>query len=122
MEYKSLCGVLKQLQEEGALRGVEAKGGAATMCNTTTATKTSIRQLWRTTTEKTGPLENRALLACDKCVMCLLHKHVAAYGRWDFHFCSLEVQPWGLSRHINVLCTLDVKFLFCASGFQEIAT
>lgn len=45
MEHKSLCGVLKQLQGEGALRGVEAKGGAATMCSVITVTKTCIKQL-----------------------------------------------------------------------------
>ena len=68
MEHKSVCGVLKQLQEEGALRGAEAKGVAATMCSVTTATKTCIRQLWQTITERTGPLGNRALLACNICV------------------------------------------------------
>ena len=81
MDHKSPCGVLKQLQEEGALRGVEAKEVAATMCSVTTATKTCIRQLWQTTIERTGPLENRALLACNICAMSLLHKRAAAYGR-----------------------------------------
>ena len=81
MDHKSPCGVLQHLQEEGAPRGVEAKEVAATMCSVTTATKTCIRQLWQTTTEKTGLLENRALLVCNICVMYLLHKRVAAYGR-----------------------------------------
>lgn len=74
MEHKSQHGVPKQLQEEEALKEVAAKEVEATMCNVTTATKICIRPRWQTTTERTGPLENRGPLACNN-FLYLLHKH-----------------------------------------------
>lgn len=58
-------GVAKPLQGEEALREAVFKGVATTVCSVITDTKTCIKQLWQTTTEKTGPLENRVPLAFE---------------------------------------------------------